>query len=138
MKSTYMIKEFSSNDLQFVIHIINFSDEHKKGWYTQVSAAEGMIERASKRWFYHWNKKSDKFKTSVKFDRWQSSDEKKYLKMQSDSIKNYGKIEGLSIYPKFTKINHESIWDFFDYINYDHKNKKVSNTDTLIHIKSIK
>lgn len=139
MNSKYMIKEFFNNDIGFKIHVINISnDNHKGGWYSQIGAAEGMIERSGKRWFKYWNKKNDKFKSQVKFDRWRENDEKTYLKMQSNFFEKYNKKEGIKVFPEFDKIEHDSVWDFFEYIDYDYKNKKVSNTDTLIHIIPIK
>ena len=139
MKRTYMIKEFIKNEdsNEYVVHIINTEDNYPKGgWYRQITALEGMIERASKRWFDFWNGKEN-YKSFVRFSRWNKTEEKIYLKQRESYIKLFNKEETDKLFPELNKINHNSVWDFFEYIDYDHKNKKVSNMDKLIIIKKL-
>lgn len=139
MKRTYMIKEFIKNDdsNEYLIHIINTEDNNPKGgWYRQITALESVIEKSSKRWFYFWNGKVN-YKSFVRFDRWRKNEENLYLKQRENYLKLFNQEETNKIFPKLNKINHNSAWDFFEYINYDYKNKKISNIDKLIFIKKL-
>lgn len=136
MKSTSMIKQImNENGSSIVIHLINKEENERGGWYKQVTAQEAMIERLSKRWSNHWyDKKYKTHKTRVKFNRWQDHDEDVHLEQKKRCAKYMGVEDLEKMYPTLVKINHDSVWDFFDYIGYDYKNKKVSNIDTLIFI----
>lgn len=139
MKRTYMIKEFIKNDdsNEYLIHIINTEDNNPKGgWYRQITALESVIEKSSKRWFYFWNGKVN-YKSFVRFDRWNKTEENLYLKQRENYLKLLNREETDKIFPELNKINHNSAWDFFEYINYDYKNKKNSNIDKLIFIKKL-
>lgn len=139
MKRTYMIKEFIKNEdsNEYVVHIINTEDNNPNGgWYRQITALEGMVERSSKRWFDFWNGRKN-YKSFVRFDRWNKTEEKIYLEQREKYIKLFNKEETDKLFPELNKINHNSVWDFFEYIDYDHKNKKVSNIDKLIITKKL-
>ena len=139
MKRTYMIKEFIKNDDSngYLIHIINAEDNNPKGgWYRQITALESVIEKSSKRWFDFWNRKVN-YKSFVRFDRWNKTEENLYLKQRENYLKLLNRKETDKLFPELNKINHHSAWDFFEYINYDYKNKKISNIDKLIFIKKL-
>jgi hypothetical protein len=133
MYSITMIRQRRvSLDGNDTIHVIKLSDSIKGGWYQQVSAKVGMLDRMSKRLYLYWHtKKIKEYYSFPKFSTWSENDEKLYL-IQKDNLANlFPDATNKIIADHFVK-QHESIWDFFDYINYDHSNKKVSNTDTLI------
>mgnify|MGYP000395044004 CR=1 FL=1 len=138
MNRKIMIKEKLDIESSAIkIHIINMKeDSHIGGVYRQISASEGMIERSSKRWYYHWSKK--KYNThcsQIRFDRWREDDERYYNETKKRMLGILDKEAFENLYPEIIEKHHNSVWDFFDYIGYDYKNKKVANTDKLIFIK---
>ena len=136
---TIMIKEnLSLDNSNSIIHVITVGDNPSGGWYRQVGASEGMIERSAKRWFNHWhNKKFNTHDSQIRFDRWRKNDEQYYLNRRTEFLANKTDInnEMIKFYPKLIKKHHDSVWDFFNSINYCHKDKTTKNTDTLILIR---
>lgn len=138
MQRVSMVKEYTSilcDD--FKVHVINFQDGNKRGgWYRQTRAKEAMIERSLDRWYEYWNKKKSKTHNStIRFERWTNADDSIYIKARERMAKREGVEVALENYPIYEVIEHDSVWDFFDYIGYGHKNKKVSNIDSLLIIK---
>jgi hypothetical protein len=138
MKRTVMIKENTEiSGSGITIHIIEMKDDNPRGGsYRQLSASEGMIERSGIRWYNHWYIKNGKTHLSkVKYDRWRNNDEELRLEQHKRYEELMGVDNALIHFPKIKKLSHHSVWDFFDYIGYSYKDKKTSNTDTLIMIK---
>lgn len=122
----YQICERNDSGVE-VIHLITMEDHKLGGWYRQVSSAEAFTQRIVKRWFHHWNKKKNYF-SRVKFGRWDNSETEMYNEV-SKAFPN-GRPD-----LKFVKWN--SIWDFYDSINYNHKNRSVKEIDKFIIIKEL-
>lgn len=137
MKRDTMVREMiQDGSHDFRVHLIHISEDHKKGgFYRQTRALSGMIDRSLDRWCDYWNKcKSEDFNTMVIFDRWTKANSNVLAYSRNKHIEKEGLDSANIYYPEYETIEHESVWDFFYYIGYDYKNKKVSNTDTLIHI----
>lgn len=124
-----MISECNSlHCFQTTIHIIKVKNHVDGGWYRQITSKEGMLNRSMDRWYDHWNEKfGDTHNSEIKHQRWTDSDERIRDKMAKSS-------NNKEVYPELIKIHHDSVWDFFKSINYNHKDKRVSNIDSLIHI----
>lgn len=138
MQRVSMVREYTSilGDT-FKVHIITAEDGNKRGgWYRQTRAKEAMIERSHDRWFDHWyqNKRKTHHSTT-RFDRWTTADESIYIKARERMARQEGVEIAIENYPTYEVVEHDSVWDFFDHIEYDHKNKKVSNIDSLLIIK---
>jgi hypothetical protein len=135
MRSTIMIKENTSMDFfNSTVHTIELDDNANGGWYKQITSIEAMIDRSSNRWFYHWHKKHNQtHQSKLRFNRWRNDDEELYL-IQRKNLSNTSLELSLKLFPEQNKIHHNSVWNFFHYIKYDHKDKKVRNIDSLIHI----
>lgn len=138
MKRPTMVREQLSHDsCRIRIHSINARNgDPRGGWYRQIGAKEGMIERSLERWHDHWHqKKYETHKTRIIFDRWSGAESRIYESTRQRYIETKGLDVANEFYPEYETIEHDSVWDFFDYIGYNYKDKKVSNTDTLIFIK---
>lgn len=119
MEREYKITESSSPGKEKAIHHIKIADGDKRGgWYRQVLAMEGLHNRGLNRWYHHWYIKHHKEypDSSVRFRRYDGVEERM---LQHLGVEREKPLE----------VHHDSIWDFMDYIGYDHKDKKVSNTD---------
>tara|TARA_Y100000588_G_scaffold71880_4_gene74023 strand:- start:19081 stop:19506 length:426 start_codon:yes stop_codon:yes gene_type:complete len=138
MQRVSMVKEYTSilGDT-FKVHVITVKNGNKRGGsYRQIRAKEGMIERSHDRWFDHWyQKKLTTHHSLTRFDRWTNADDSIYIKARERMAKREGVEVALENYPTYEVVEHDSVWDFFDHIGYDHKNKKVSNIDSLLIIK---
>lgn len=101
------------------VHHIKISDgEPRGGWYRQVTALSGMLHRSLNRWCEHWYhspKRYEVYRSLTRFDRYSVMDAHRESEEAS--------------YREIKDIHHESLWAFFDFIGYDHKDKRVSNTD---------
>ncbi len=139
-----MVKETlfdeSGNMTGYLIHKINSRDgDPRGGWYRQIGAKEGLIERTLKRWYYHWNhKKHHEYNSSVKYSRFFEPD----IKIHNASRERFMKLlegrDGVTqeqidkLCPELQFMEHDSVWTFFDLIGYNHKDKRVSYTDQFI------
>ena len=134
MKSVVMIKEtLCIGDPKFIIHVINVDDNVRGGWYRQKTSKEGMIERSIHRWHDFWHtKKYKSYKSQIRFSRWHDDDAEAHFNVRKRYIRLFGDAKAFQLYPEIVSVDHDSVWDFYDSINYDHRNKKVANTDTLI------
>lgn len=138
MKSLYMIKQNTLKEdvEEQIIHCINVDETPMGGWYRQIGVLEGMVGRSLKRWYNFWYlNKSKRYETRVKFEKFSEQDEDINSKLKVNIEKKYGLKLANKMFPKLKKVNHESAYAFFDYIGYDYKNKKISNTDSIILIK---
>ena len=135
-RPTMVQEKLNPNSCKIRIHLINARNGNSRGgWYRQIGAKEGMIERSLERWYDHWHEKKYKtHETSVRFQRWNDSEARIYESSRQRYIETRGLEIADELYPEYETIEHDSVWDFFDYIGYDYKNKKVGNTDTLIFI----
>ncbi|MCY9865037.1 hypothetical protein OTK49_21195 [Vibrio coralliirubri] len=135
MESVYRIAERTRFESQpSIIHVIAISDgERGGGWYRQIISIETMKDRMLNRWIGFWQKR--KYQTIESMARFQRADEdfeisyevsKKHLEtiLTKDAIND--------LFPTRTEIHHKSVWDFYKHINYNHKDKKVANIDSLI------
>lgn len=136
MQSTLLIKEsLEIKGTKFKVHYINADDSHEGGWSRQISIYSGILDRSLKRWHYFWKEKKSKTHNSrLKFQRWHTDDEEVYLNQQKNMIREYDETMAKLSFPDYEKVYHNSIYDFLKYIDYDNKDKKVSNTDKLIMI----
>ena len=140
MKTITQVKENKLNSVEFVIHKITKDDNEKKGgWYRQTLALSGLLSRTLKRWNEYWYKKKyQTYDSRVKFSSYNEEDEELRSFQKERMSKEIGTEESNKMFPEPTIIHHESVWDFFQYIEYDYKNKLISNTDTQILIKKKK
>jgi len=103
MRRELNIEELNT-DNTINVHIINIEDGNPRGgWYWQMLSFNGFIDRAIKRFCEKWVGIG---RHLCRFDRYSLSGSK---------IRE--------------TITHDSVWDFYDYINYDYKNKKKSYID---------
>lgn len=135
MRSSTMIKEnMSITDYSTTVHIITVKKHAQGGWYKQIAAKEGMINRSLERWYNYWNeKKNEKYDSQIKFESWTNADERMHERQRQRYIDDSKELAE-ELCPKLIKVHHSSLWAFFDYIGYDHKDKRVVNIDSLIHI----
>ena len=134
MRRTKYIKEkIEHGSFKIKIHKINIDSETKGGWVKQSISIQCLLDRSLNRWFTHWKKKKSKtHNSSLRFTQWSKLEGEQYQKNRDECITNSGIEKANLMYPIFETFEHKSVWDFLVYIEYDHKNKKVSNTDTLI------
>lgn len=138
METITQIKERTNlKDSEFVIHDITMNDnEPKGGWHCQASSIDAMISRSSKRWnrFWYTQAKYKTHNTMLKFRHWHEEDQNSYDHMRK-YYENKGDHElALKMYPDFKVIKHNCVWDFFDAIGYNYKDKSIKHIDSLIHI----
>lgn len=120
MRDTYKITERNKQHEPLKIHVINVDDNPRGGWYRQIGAAEGMINRSLNRWCNHWlycpRPNGKPVRNGVlRFGR-------------TDMLDGRWCGEEITI----PEVHHDSVWDFFDSIGYNHKDKRVSNTDAKL------
>jgi hypothetical protein len=134
---TYLIKEARRRDsMDFMtMHRINI-DYHKKdkrgGWYRQVGSMDGFINRLTKRFSDYWyTKEHYHLEPHVRYNRADHMDIES-LKIFCNTMNKSAKKRTRNYYPTIRWMNWATIWDFFDYIGYDHKNKSVKEIDKFI------
>lgn len=98
-----------TKDKTIFVYTITKSDGDKRGgWYTQTSSISSFCERLLNRW-------DDKHKNSV------------------DSILLLDSIRGIDdLYDEVVRLEFNSVWDFYDFIGYNHKDKTLKTLDNLI------
>lgn len=123
----YVIKVYEGvGSQQKTIHIINVPEKHRRGgWYRQMLSFSGFKDRAINRWYHFWREKhyEDQPHARVRFHDYDEVSER----IWKEAREAYG-IER----PEPIEINHESMWDFYDYIGYNHKNKSVKQIDEVL------
>ena len=117
------------------MHRINI-DYHKKdkrgGWYRQVGAMEGFHSRLTKRFSNHWYTKKRYHNGPYSLYSRADSMDIEGLKIFCNTMNKHGKKRTRDYYSTIRWVNWATIWDFFDYIGYDHKNKSVKEIDKFI------
>lgn len=134
-RNIIFVKEhLSFSCLKFIIHEIHVKDHPKGGWYRQILAKEGMIDRSLDRWFSHWQNLP--IESNVRFTRWSTKEERIYLKERDSFVENCKKnnrIDNINeFYPEIERRTHSSVWDFFESFGYDYQNKKRKNIDEFL------
>lgn len=139
MQSITMIKERTSLDSNNIVihHITKKEEESRGGWYRQSLTIDGLLSRPLKRFnkFWYTPKRYKTHDTLVKYSLWTEEDKNMHVHMRKFSTEKYGIEVALQQYPEIKDVYHDSVWDFFDSIGYNYKDKSVKNTDSLIHIK---
>lgn len=120
MEEIYKYK-YVEDRTMFVYHI-NISDKDRRGgWYRQLTSIETLVSKIGKRWYNNFYLKS---KDKRVFNRYDWEDGQSWLR-----INKY-----LEETDKYNIVNRyfDSVWDFYEYIGYDYKNKSVKQLDNLI------
>lgn len=120
MEGTYKYKKVS--DKVMTIYNITIKDGNQKGgWYRQLTSIESFVENIGKHWYNKFYLKKKDFRTISRCDK---GDMGGWLLINSylDEQEHY------SIEHKY----FESVWDFYNYIGYDYKNKSKRQLDNLI------
>ena len=81
----------------------------------------------------HESKKHEEYDSQIKFESWTNADERIHSRERERYLED-SKEKADELCPQLIKVHHSSLWAFFDYIGYDHKDKRVGNIDSLIHI----
>ena len=118
MEKIYKYKKVS--DKVMTVYNITIKDGNLKGgWYRQLTSIESFVENILNRWY-------DKFRNTehTVFGRCDKEDEEGWLRINSHLDEH----EQYSIENK----HFESVWDFYEYIGYDYKNKSKGQLDNLI------
>ncbi|ADQ53198.1 hypothetical protein 65p190 [Aeromonas phage 65] len=105
------------------LYHIRIADGHPKGgWYVQLTSIESLVGRMLNRWYDHHYLKG-KTQTGVfgRYDRSEYHDNERL----NISI-------GEENYYRNQEISFDSVWDFYDYIGYNHKDKTMKTLDKLI------
>lgn len=135
--TTYLIQERSVGDPpeNTTIHRINVDCDKKDprgGWYRQVSSLNSFHSRLNKRFSKHWyTKERIHLKPQIKYGRADCMTVES-LKIFCRGINKYGKKSDIDIYPKVRWKNWATIWDFYDHIGFDYKNKSVKELDKMV------
>lgn len=111
---------------QRTIHTIKVPDEHPRGgWYRQMTSFSGFHHRALNRWHDYWREKyyDTHPNARIRFHDWDEVSEGIW-----EDARKANNIE----WPEPIEITHESMWDFYDYIGYNHKNKSVKQIDEIL------
>lgn len=121
MEGIYKYKKVS--DKVMTIYNITIKDGNQKGgWYHQLTSMKSFVENIGKHWYnkFYLKKKKD-FRNISRCDK---GDMDGWLLINSylDEQEHY------SIEHKY----FESVWDFYNYVGYDYKNKSKRQLDSLI------
>ncbi|QAY01377.1 hypothetical protein ZPAH1_orf00363 [Aeromonas phage ZPAH1] len=105
------------------LYKIRIYDGHPKGgWYRQLTSIESFVNRILDRWNDHFYSKG-LIKTGV-FDRHDRCEALDNEKMNS--------VIGKENYYRDQEIYFDSVWDFYDHIGYNHKDRSMKTLDNLI------
>lgn len=120
MEEVYKYKKVSGK-VMTVYNITIKDGAPRGGWYRQITSMESFVENIGKHWYHKFYLKKRDFRVISRCDRY---DEEGWLRINSylDEQEQY------SIQHK----HFESVWDFYDYIGYDYKNKSKRQLDNLI------
>lgn len=119
MINTYKyVQKLSDHDLIF--HNIKMCDmEIRGGWYRQLTSLESFVDRLSERWYYSFQKKNKyNYQPTIQRDAVEYTD----LYYEGNPIWVWNKTE------KYWN----SVWDFYDHLGYNHKDKSVKQLDKFI------
>ena len=120
MDEIYEYKKITNKHMTvYRIHMNNGNS--KGGWYRQITSMEAFVENIGTRWYNNFYLKSIDTRVISRCDH---LDKEGWLR-----INNY--IEGCDKYTISYKA-FDSVWDFYGYINYNHKNKSKKQLDNLI------
>lgn len=136
MRHPYWILErhsFGKDGFGGTIHIIQLPEESAGGSYRQIGILEGFVTRVLERWYNFWRMKST-HNSQCKYTRHHSNDEKDRDIQRKNMAERHNQEFADKLFPQYEKIEHDDAYAFFNYIGYDYKNKKVSNTDKFIFI----
>lgn len=118
MEGVYRYKKVSGKVM--TVYNITIKDGNPQGgWYRQLTSIESLVENILNRWY-------DKFRNTehTVFGRCDKGDADGWLRINSylDEQEQY------SIQNK----SFNSVWDFYNYIGYNYKNKSKKQLDNLI------
>ena len=120
MEEIYKYKKVS--DKIMTIYNITIKDGNPKGgWYRQLTSIESFVENIGKRWYDKFYLNQNDFRIISRCDK---GDVDGGLLINSYLDEQ----EHCSIEHK----HFESVWDFYDHIGYDYKNKSKRQLDNLI------
>lgn len=105
------------------LYKIRIADGNPKGgWYRQLTSIEGFAERILDRWYnnHHLKRRA----TRGVFGRYDRT-------CESDNERMNKAIGEIDFY-RNQEINFDSVWDFYDHIGYNHKDKTMKTLDNLI------
>ncbi len=120
MEGIYKYK-YVQDRTMFVYHISISDKDERGGWYRQLTSIEALVSKIGKRWYNKFYLKSKDKRVVSRYD-WE--DGQGWLR-----INKY-----LEETNKYNIINRYfgSVWDFYEYVGYDYKNKSVKQLDNLI------
>lgn len=120
MKRDYKYVQYLS-DRDLVVHTINIDDmEIRGGWYRQLTSIEAFTDRLLDRWYCSYHCKSKKgFRAT--FQKYNESDHRDLY------------IDGKPVYVYTRRhVKWNSVWDFYNHIGYNHKDRSVKQLDKYI------
>ena len=122
MKRTYIYKQYTTDFTKHVIkHHIDLENGNPRGnWYRQSVSVQSFMRKILDRWY---EKHLKGFKGQVGFGLYGKDEELNWLNV----CKKYN-IEP----PKYENFYHNSVWDFYDFIKYDYKNRSVKQLDKFM------
>lgn len=119
MERVYKYKK--CNDNIMYCYNIKISDENKKGgWYVQLISISAFEHKILNRWY----DKQRKFGNITVFGKADKEDVEGWLRINKflDDEEKYNVVDRF----------FDSVWDFYEYIGYNYKNKSVKQLDNLI------
>jgi hypothetical protein len=121
MKRTYEYKEIVSR-LHYIQHYINIQDgDPEGGWYRQLTSIEAFVNRLLDRWHNKFYLKCKHKNVEIRFRRW-----------EPDTLHTISFYKSLGCTVLHEKVYHNSVWDFYRYIGFDHKNKTMKHLDQFL------
>ena len=121
MERIYKYK--SCHELVMTVYRILMDESHKGGWYRQITIMETFVENIMDRWYnnYHLKRKGHRCPIS----RADDLDIKHWL--QANEYLGGSEKQCEVIYK-----DYQSVYEFFDAIGFDYKNKSVKQLDKII------
>lgn len=136
METIYKVSERTKVGINpAIIHVIKISDSCARGgWYRQIMSIEAMKSRLASRLFDFWNTKRQMrmSKCMVRFQRVDDTTEMVNVQTKKHLGSHLTEEQLNELFPVPREIHHDSVWDFFEHIGYDYKNRKVAQLDAMI------
>lgn len=107
----WVTERLEGNKRPSILHKVKLPDDIVGGWYWQICSGETFLSRVLHRWHNKYTKGKAK-NTLIAFKKYDP--------------------EFNSYYDDLETIEHNNLWEFYEYIGYDHKDKKVANIDKFI------
>lgn len=113
------------------LHVIKAPKDKRGGEYRQLVVFCGFINRILNRWYNHWHSNIE-YISKAQFKSVNEEDLQSNIEARQRLIDLVGEEEADKFLPTLQRSEHESVWQFFESINYGYKNRTTKYLDSFV------